>query len=200
MSWASWTIWISTPAGWAGVSRRLACGKLWSCWPPCSKADATCETRSTRWKATSGKCRPVRLARCSARLFDVFASQLRIRSPPSRLRAFRGTLRPGRSPTHGQTGLPAARLDRATAGEDVRSYPPDGPMRCLRSSGYVTCSARITPVRFNSLAATSHTDGTGASMGDKGGKKDKEKAKQQQVKKQKQEVQRKQDKAPPRTP
>jgi hypothetical protein len=40
----------------------------------------------------------------------------------------------------------------------------------------------------------------GASMGDKGGKKDKEKTKQQHVKKQKQEAQRKQDKAPPRTP
>jgi hypothetical protein len=37
-------------------------------------------------------------------------------------------------------------------------------------------------------------------MGDKGGKKDKEKNRQQQVKKQKQEEQRKQDKAQPRTP
>ena len=39
-----------------------------------------------------------------------------------------------------------------------------------------------------------------AGMGDKGGKKDKEKIKQQQVKKQKQEEQKKQDKARPRTP
>ena len=37
-------------------------------------------------------------------------------------------------------------------------------------------------------------------MGDKGGKKDKEKNKQQHEKKQKQEAQRKQDKARPRTP
>ena len=37
-------------------------------------------------------------------------------------------------------------------------------------------------------------------MGDKGGKKDKEKNKQQQIKKHKQEEQRKQDKARPRTP
>ena len=40
----------------------------------------------------------------------------------------------------------------------------------------------------------------GVGMGDKGGKKDKEKGKQQQVKKQKQEEQRKQDKARPKTP
>ena len=37
-------------------------------------------------------------------------------------------------------------------------------------------------------------------MGDKGGKKDKEKNKQQQLTKQKQEVQKKQDKAPARNP
>jgi hypothetical protein len=37
-------------------------------------------------------------------------------------------------------------------------------------------------------------------MGDKGGKKDKEKSKQQHEKKQKQAAQRKQDKARPRTP
>ena len=37
-------------------------------------------------------------------------------------------------------------------------------------------------------------------MGDKGGKKDKEKMKQQQVKKQKQEDQKKQDKARPKVP
>jgi hypothetical protein len=52
----------------------------------------------------------------------------------------------------------------------------------------------------NSLAVTSHDGCKGAGMGDKGGKKDKEKIKQQQVKKQKQEEQRKQDKARPRTP
>jgi hypothetical protein len=40
----------------------------------------------------------------------------------------------------------------------------------------------------------------GAGMGDKGGKKDKEKSKQQQVKEEKEEAQRKQDKARPRTP
>ena len=37
-------------------------------------------------------------------------------------------------------------------------------------------------------------------MGDKGGKKDKEKNKQQQLTKQKQEEQKKQDKARPKTP
>jgi hypothetical protein len=52
----------------------------------------------------------------------------------------------------------------------------------------------------DSIAFTSHIGGTGASMGDKGGKKDKEKAKQQQVKKQREEEQRKQDKARARTP
>jgi hypothetical protein len=40
----------------------------------------------------------------------------------------------------------------------------------------------------------------GAAMGDKGGKKDKEKSKQQRLKKQKQEDQKKQDKAQPRIP
>jgi hypothetical protein len=47
--------------------------------------------------------------------------------------------------------------------------------------------------------ATRHNGRLGASMGDKGGKKDKEKNKQQHVKKQKEEAQRKQDKARPRT-
>ena len=43
-------------------------------------------------------------------------------------------------------------------------------------------------------------NGTGASMGDKGGKKDKEKNKQQQIKKHKEEEQKKQDKVRPKTP
>ena len=44
-------------------------------------------------------------------------------------------------------------------------------------------------------------DGLGGTrMGDKGGKKDKDKMKQQQVKKQKQEAQKKDDKARPKTP
>lgn len=48
--------------------------------------------------------------------------------------------------------------------------------------------------------ATRHNGRQGAHMGDKGGKKDKEKSKQQHVKKQKEEAQRKQDKARPRNP
>jgi hypothetical protein len=40
----------------------------------------------------------------------------------------------------------------------------------------------------------------GANMGDKGGKKDKEKNKQQQLKKHQEEAQKKQDKARPKTP
>ena len=44
-------------------------------------------------------------------------------------------------------------------------------------------------------------DGLGGTrMGDKGGKKDKDKMKQQHVKKQKQEAQKKDDKARPKTP
>jgi hypothetical protein len=49
-------------------------------------------------------------------------------------------------------------------------------------------------------ASDNHRNREGAVMGDKGGKKDKEKNKQQQVTKQKQEQQRKQDKARPKTP
>jgi len=51
-----------------------------------------------------------------------------------------------------------------------------------------------------SLAVTSHNGGKRAGMGDKGGKRDKEKGEQQQVKKQKQEEQLKQNKTRPRTP
>jgi hypothetical protein len=55
-------------------------------------------------------------------------------------------------------------------------------------------------IRRNSLTFASHNGEQGADMGDKGGKKDKEKGKQQQLKKQKQEEERKQDKNRPRTP
>ena len=58
-------------------------------------------------------------------------------------------------------------------------------------TGLVTCR------RF--LAARGIMAGKEQTMGDKGGKKDKEKIKQQHVKKQKEEAQRKQDNARPRT-
>jgi hypothetical protein len=61
-------------------------------------------------------------------------------------------------------------------------------------------STIIVRIIRRSLAVTSHNGGQGAAMGDKGGKKDKEKSKQQQVKKEKEEAQRKQDKTRPRTP
>jgi hypothetical protein len=62
------------------------------------------------------------------------------------------------------------------------------------------CEDLTLPELVHSLAVKSHNGWKGAGMGDKGGKKDKEKIKQQQVKKQKQEDQKKQDKARPRTP
>jgi len=55
------------------------------------------------------------------------------------------------------------------------------------------------PVLGSLLAVKGHNPLQGARMGDKGGKKDKEKIKQQQLKKQKQEEHRKEDKARPRT-
>lgn len=51
----------------------------------------------------------------------------------------------------------------------------------------------------DALAVTSIMASKEPAMGDKGGKKDKEKSQKQQVQKQKQEVQRKQDKHVPRT-
>jgi hypothetical protein len=45
-----------------------------------------------------------------------------------------------------------------------------------------------------------HDRWKGVDMGDKGGKKDKEKNKQQQLRKHKEEAQKKQDKARPKTP
>ena len=56
----------------------------------------------------------------------------------------------------------------------------------------------MNQLRSDRLQVTSAEKGVG--MGDKGGKKDKEKNKQQQVTKNKQEEQKKQDKARPRTP
>jgi hypothetical protein len=50
------------------------------------------------------------------------------------------------------------------------------------------------------IDASTTTAETGAGMGDKGGKKDKEKNKQQQVTKHKQEEQKKQDRAPAKKP
>ena len=54
------------------------------------------------------------------------------------------------------------------------------------------------PRRYGPVTAASHLDAGGAEMGDKGGKKDKNKNKQQQTKKHQEEAQRKQDKARPK--
>lgn len=61
------------------------------------------------------------------------------------------------------------------------------------------CAANEPNNPADLAAVKSHNGPEGEDMGDKGGKKDKEKSKQQQVNKQKQDAQRKQEKSRPRT-
>ena len=96
------------------------------------------------------------------------------------------------------------RVDRSPTGPrgECGRRPRFQFLRLVVPLGLSYCHESIPPVipLYNACAithVTRHNGPQGADMGDKGGKKDKEKSKQQQVKKQKQEAQRKQDKARP---
>jgi len=107
-------------------------------------------------------------------------------------------------------------LAKAGAEERTRTFtvlpPPNGyaAANCCGSCERIVSRSELQPTPATTLFAQIRTQSSPGprgimadkeqTMGDKGGKKDKEKSKQQHMKKQKQEAQRKQDKARPKTP